>query len=63
MPDAIHLEGARDHERAAADQAPDAPAGAGPRVQPAVPVPGRAAILDLANDAITRNLAVPEPVA
>ncbi|MEV4508152.1 BTAD domain-containing putative transcriptional regulator [Dactylosporangium sp. NPDC049525] len=51
-----------DHEpaallHAAADQAPDAPAGAGPRPGADVPVPSRAAVLDLAHDAITRNLA------
>ncbi len=50
-----------DHEpaallRAAADRAPDAPAGAGPRSDVDVAVPGRAAVLDLAHAAIARNL-------
>jgi tetratricopeptide (TPR) repeat protein len=67
LADLLHRLG--DHEpaallHAAADQAPDAPAaagGAGPGPAADVPVPGRAAVLDLARAAITRNLVVPDP--
>ena len=51
--------------RAAADQAPDAPAvdGAGPGVRPtSIPVPARDEVLELARGAIDRNLPRPSAV-
>ena len=62
LADLLHRLG--DHEpaellHAAADQAPDASAATGPKTGGDVPVPGRAAVLDIAHAAITRNLSTP----